>query len=168
MYVYGINNQDLKALIKTLQLPIILTKEFQYADSILALASLVKNNRKLRQISQAKKITIHTIQSNNILNIAKALRGLVKKTLPAPTKKENITSEFVELLSREFLTPLEEARLIIEEIVIPQNIAVDLFPRTSQIRKQQHELISHYQLKGLTIGQNKNKRLRILPNNISS
>jgi hypothetical protein len=52
--------------------------------------------------------------------------------------------------------------------VIPQNIAVDLFPRTSQIRKQQHELISHYQLKGLTIGQNKNKRLRILPNNISS
>mgnify|MGYP004478349057 CR=1 FL=1 len=168
VYVYGINNQDLKALIKTLQLPIILTKEFQYADSILALASLVKNNRKLRQISQAKKITIHTIQSNNILNIAKALRGLVKKTLPAPTKKENITSEFVELLSREFLTPLEEARLIIEEIVIPQNIAVDLFPRTSQIRKQQHELISHYQLKGLTIGQNKNKRLRILPNNISS
>ena len=51
LYVYGINNQDLKSLIKTLKLPIIITKEIQYADAILALANLVKNNRKLKQIS---------------------------------------------------------------------------------------------------------------------
>ena len=48
LYVYGINNQDLKSLIKTLQLPIIITKEIQYADAILALANLIKNNRKLK------------------------------------------------------------------------------------------------------------------------
>ena len=76
LYVYGINNQDLKSLIKTLKLPIIITKEIQYADAILALANLVKNNRKLKQISHSKKITIHTIQSNSLLQIAKALRLL--------------------------------------------------------------------------------------------
>jgi hypothetical protein len=78
LYVYGINNQDLKSLIKTLKLPIIITKEIQYADAILALANLVKNNRKLKQISHSKKITIHTIQSNSLLQIAKALRLLAK------------------------------------------------------------------------------------------
>ena len=51
MYVYGVNNQDLKSLIKPLKLPIIITKEIQYADAILALANLFKNNRKLKQIS---------------------------------------------------------------------------------------------------------------------
>ena len=71
LYVYGINNQDLKSLIKTLKLPIIIKKEIQYADAILALANLVKNNRKLKQISHSKKITIHTIQSNSLLQIAK-------------------------------------------------------------------------------------------------
>jgi stage III sporulation protein AA len=50
LYIYGINNQDIKSLIKTLKLPIIITKEIQYADSILALANLVKNNRKIKQI----------------------------------------------------------------------------------------------------------------------
>ena len=55
MYVYGVNNQELKSLIKTLKLPIIITKEIQYADAILALANLVKNNRKLKQISHSKK-----------------------------------------------------------------------------------------------------------------
>ena len=36
-------------------------------------------------------------------------------------------------------------------------------PQTSRIRKQQHELITHYQLQGVTVGKNKSKRLRIFP-----
>ena len=163
IYVYGINNQDLKSLIKTLNLPIIITKEIQFADAILALANLVKNNRKLKQISQSRKITIHTIQSNSLLQIAKALRILAKnnsKTLPQPNKKNQNVSN---LIREEFLTPLEETRLAIEEIVMVKNVAVDLIPRPTLIRKQQHELIHHYQLDGITVGTEKNKRLRILP-----
>jgi len=163
VYIYGINNQDLKMLIKTLKLPIILTKEIQYADAILALANLVKNNRKLKQLSNSKKITIHTIQSNNFLQIAKALRLITNKPKSSPLLMENEKIKIVNSISREFLTPLEEARLAIEEIIIPKNKAVDLFPRTSITRKQQHELISHYQLTGITIGKGRNKRLRILP-----
>ena len=164
LYVYGINNQDLKSLIKTLKLPIIITKEIQYADAILALANLVKNNRKLKQISHSKKITIHTIQSNNLLQIAKALRLLAKKNSLTPIKEKKFDTKVTEIISREFLTPLEETRLAIEEIVIANNTIVDLFPRISSIRKQQHELINHYQLTGITVGKEKNKRLRIFPN----
>ena len=39
-------------LIKILNLPIILTREIQYADAILALGNLIKNNKKLRQIKK--------------------------------------------------------------------------------------------------------------------
>ena len=161
MYVYGVNNQDLKSLIKTLKLPIIITKEIQYADAILALANLVKNNRKLKQISHSKKITIHTIQSNSLLQIAKALRLLAKKSSLPVFLKEN--SKIRGIISREFLTPLEETRLAIEEVVISKEIGIALFPRPSLIRKQQHELIHHYQLIGITVGKGKNKIIRILP-----
>ena len=165
LYVYGINNQDLKSLIKTLKLPIIITKEIQYADAILALTNLVKNNRKLKQISQSKKITIHTIQSNSLLQIAKVLRLLAKKNSLPIVEEKDFDTKITKIIVREFLTPLEEARLAIEELVIAKNIAVDLFPRPSLIRKQQHELISHYHLVGITVGKENNKRLRILPNN---
>ena len=164
LYIYGINNQDIKSLIKTLRLPIIITKEIQYADAILALANLVKNNRKLKQISHSKKITIHTIQSNNLLQIAKALRLLAKRQAITPLKKENENVKIAGIISQEFLTPLEETRLAIEEVVIAKGIPIDLFPRTSRVRKQQHELVSHYQLKGVSVGEEKNRRLRILPN----
>ena len=164
LYIYGINNQDIKSLIKTLKLPIIITKEIQYADSILALANLVKNNRKLKQISHSKKITIHTIQSNSLLQISKALRLITKRKSPSPLQTKTETSKVADLICQEFLTPLEETRLAIEEIVIAKKIAIDLFPRTSRIRKQQHELVSHYQLTGISVGKEKNRRLRILPN----
>ena len=165
VYIYGINNQDVKSLIKTLRLPIIITKELQYADAVLALANLVKNNRKLKQMSHSKKITIHTIQSNSLLQIAKALRLLAKKNSMVPLIPEKNKAAIENILGKEFVTPLEEARLAIEEIVLEKNIAVDLFPRPNAIRKQQHELIAHYHLTGVTVGEEKNRRLRIFPKN---
>ena len=164
LYIYGINNQDVKSLIKTLGIPVIITKEIQYADAILALANLVKNNRKLKQISHSKKITIHTIQSNNLLQIAKALRLLAKRKELIPIKPTTNNKKIADLISQEFLTPLEETRLAIEEVVIAKNIPIDLIPRTSRIRKQQHELVTHYQLKGVSVGKEQNRRIRILPN----
>lgn len=164
LYIYGINTQDVKSLIKTLGIPVIITKEIQYADAILALANLVKNNRKLKQISHSKKITIHTIQSNNLLQIAKALRLLAKRKELIPIKPTTNTKKLADLISQEFLTPLEETRLAIEEVVIAKNIPIDLIPRTSRIRKQQHELVTHYQLKGVSVGKEQNRRIRILPN----
>ena len=77
---------------------------------------------------------------------------------------EGRLSQLSKLISKEFITPLEEARLAIEEIVIPNNITIDLFPRDSELRKQQHELISHYQLKSFSIGKGKNRRIRIFSN----
>ena len=132
-------------------MPIRITKEIQYADAILALANLVKNNRKLKQISHSKKLTIHTIQQNSLLSIAKALRLLAKREAITPIKKKSENSNVTEIISQEFLTPLEETRLAIEELVIAKNMPIDLMPRTSRIRKQQHELVSHYQLKGVSV-----------------
>ena len=165
LYTYGINMQELKPLIKILQLPIILTKEIQYADTILTLESLIKSNRKLKQISHAKKLTVHTIQNTSLVMVTKALRMLTKNQLNLSSRRQNSSNKSnpSNILSQEFLSPLEEVRLAIEEIVVPKKIVIDLFPQTSLIRKQQHEIIAHYQLDGVTIGQNNNKRIRIFP-----
>jgi len=163
LYTYGINVQDLKPLIKTLQLPIILTKEIQYADAVLTLVNLIKSNRKLKQISHAKKLTVHTIQNNSLVMVTKALRNLARLHSLDPSQHQLEKSIISNILSQEFLSPLEEVRLAIEEIVVPKKIAVDLFPQTSMLRKQQHDIVAHYQLNGITVGKNSNKRIRIFP-----
>jgi predicted RNA-binding protein Jag len=58
---------------------------------------------------------------------------------------------------------LEEARLAVEQIVIPQGQPVELLPRSPKIRKMQHELIEHYRLQSSSFGEEPNRRLRIFP-----
>jgi stage III sporulation protein SpoIIIAA len=164
IYICGINNQDLKSLIKTLNLPIIITKEIQYADTILALFNIIKNNKKLRQISHSKQLSIHTIESNSLLQLANALRLIVKNTPVVSEFKQSFNTKTLKIITKNLLAPLEETRLAIEEIVIPKKQILELIPRSSSIRKLQHELIKHYQLKGLSVGNNADRRIRIYPN----
>jgi len=58
---------------------------------------------------------------------------------------------------------LEEARLAVENIVIPQGQPVELLPRNAKVRKMQHELIEHYRLRSDSFGNEPNRRLRIYP-----
>jgi predicted RNA-binding protein Jag len=58
---------------------------------------------------------------------------------------------------------LEEARLAVEQIVIPKGQPVELLPRGGQVRKMQHELVEHYRLKSCSFGDEPNRRLRIYP-----
>jgi len=166
IYIYGVNNNDLRSLIKTLKLPIIVTKEIQSANAIIALSNLLKNNKKLRQIAHSKKITIHSIESNSLLQIAKALRLIVsskEETKVSLSQTELSNTKRSKIITRNLLTPLEETRLAIEEFVIPKKVAIDLIPRERSIRKLQHELVSHYQLHGISIGPVDARYLRILP-----
>lgn len=161
LYAYGINTQDLRFLIKTLNLPIIVTREIQYADGILALSNLIKNNKKLRQISNSRNLNIYTIQNNNLLQISRALKQLLNYNSSIDSIKPE---ERIRRVSDKLLSPLEEARLAIEEIIILKKCKVDLFPRSSAIRKLQHEIVLHYHLTSVSVGKDLDRRVRIYPN----
>jgi stage III sporulation protein SpoIIIAA len=164
LYVYGINNQDVKSLIKALKLPLIITKEIQYADAILALSNLLKNNKKIKQISHAKKISIYTVQTTNVLQLAGAVRNIVQnKNFPINkvTKNKNLIDT---ILKKQLIAANEEVRLAIEELVIPKRQILDLTPQSRDIRKLQHSLISHYHLQSVSIGTGYARRVRIYPN----
>jgi predicted RNA-binding protein Jag len=58
---------------------------------------------------------------------------------------------------------LEEARLAVEQIVLPKGQPVELLPRSPKVRKMQHELVEHYRLQSSSFGDEPNRRLRIYP-----
>lgn len=159
LYVYGINSNDLRELIKMLNISVIVTRELQYANVVLALGNLIKNNKKLRQLLNSRNIPIYTIQNNSLCLLVTALKHLVNKNTTSP-----LTNEYrIKRVGDKLLTPLEEVRLVIEEIVLSQKRVVDLLPRTSSIRRVQHEIVSHYHLNSASIGEEPNRHIRIYP-----
>lgn len=162
VYPYGIGRHQLDQLISTLNLPIHLTKDMDDADAVLALRSHIKNHSKLRHIAKARQIPIHTLKSSSIPQIAIALRRLLSmEDLHDPDSLD--LSAFTRTEDNDEIEALEEARLAVEQIVIPKGQPVELLPRSSLIRKMQHELIEHYHLKSQSFGDEPNRRLRIYP-----
>ena len=162
VYPYGIGRHQLDQLISTLNLPIYLTKDMDDADAVLALRSHIKNHSKLRHIAKARQIPIHTLKSSSIPQIAIALRRLLSMEDLHDPDSLDLTA-FTRTEDNDEIEALEETRLAVEQIVIPKGQPVELLPRSSLIRKMQHELIEHYHLKSQSFGDEPNRRLRIYP-----
>lgn len=162
IYPYGVSRHQLEQVISVLTLPVVLTKEIDNADAILALRSHVKNHAKLRQMAKARHVPIHMIKSSTIPQITRGLRRLLNIEDPDMTDDRELQL-FLHSGSDDEMDALEEARLAVEQIVIPKGQPVELLPRSSQVRKMQHELVEHYRLKSDSFGEEPNRRLRIYP-----
>ncbi|CAN1210192.1 R3H domain-containing nucleic acid-binding protein [Tumidithrix helvetica PCC 7403] len=165
VYLYAVSRHQTEQVIEALNLPIVITKEAENADVILALRSQVRSHSKLRHIAEARQLPIHVIKSSTIPQITRALRRILHiDESPAGTSAIGDLSLFAYGDSEDEMEALEEARLAVEQIVIPKGQPVELLPRSSVIRRMQHELVEHYHLKSSSFGNEPNRRLRIYPN----
>jgi hypothetical protein len=58
---------------------------------------------------------------------------------------------------------LEECRLAVEQVVLPQGRPVELLPRSDAVRGLQAELLHHYGLRSAVFGRGRQQRLRVFP-----
>ncbi len=162
IYPYGVSRNHLDQVIRTLNLPVTLTKDIDHADAVLALRSHVKNHAKLRQLAKTRQLPIHTMKSNTIPQIAHTLRRLLQMDEPE-TLSANDLNLLYEGRDEDEIEALEETRLAVEQIVIPKGQPVELLPRSARVRKMQHELVEHYHLRSNSFGDEPNRRIRIYP-----
>ncbi len=162
IYPYGVSRSQLDQIIQVLNLPIVLTKDIDGADAILALRSHLKSHSKLRHIARVRQVPIHMIKASTIPQITRSLRRLLNMDEPG-LGDEREMSLFSPNGSEDEMDALEETRLAVEQIVIPKGQPVELLPRSAKVRKMQHELVEHYRLKSDSFGDEPNRRLRIYP-----
>ena len=162
VYPYGISRSQLERVIDVLKIPVVLTKDLESADSVLALRSQVKNHSKLMQLVKEHQLPIHTIKSNSIPQITRTLRQLINLDNSYTPENDDLRL-FTQAGNDDEIDALEEARLAVEQIVIPQGQPVELLPRSPKVRKMQHELVEHYRLRSDSFGNEPNRRLRIYP-----
>jgi hypothetical protein len=163
VYLYGVSRHQTEQVIQSTNLPIEVTKDLDEADVILALRSQIRTSSKVRQVAEARQIPIHAIKTSTLPQITRSLRRILHiDESPADTISD--LNMFAYGDSEDEIEALEETRLAVEQIVIPKGQPVELLPRSSIIRRMQHELVEHYQLRSESYGTEPNRRLRIFPN----
>jgi stage III sporulation protein SpoIIIAA len=162
IYAYGIGRSQIDQVIEVLDLPIMLTKDLAEADAVVALRAQIKHHSRLRSIARDRHLPIYTVKANTIPQVTRIFRQILNlddPNIPEPTDLRL----FSKAGSDDEIEALEEARLAVEQIVIPQGQPVELLPRSAKVRKMQHELIEHYHLQSDSFGDEPNRRLRIYP-----
>ncbi|MGB3615090.1 MAG: R3H domain-containing nucleic acid-binding protein [Elainellaceae cyanobacterium] len=161
VYPYGVSRQNLEQVMHTMEMPLVLTKDLDHADVVLALRSHIKNHSKLRHLAKVRQIPIYTVKSNSVPQIIRAMRRMLRLD-DSPAEPININL-FSRSGGEDEIEALEETRLAVEHVVLPNGQPVELLPRSADIRKMQHELVEHYRLKSSSFGEEPNRRLRIYP-----
>ncbi|MFT0786909.1 R3H domain-containing nucleic acid-binding protein [Synechococcus sp. H55.10] len=162
IYPYGVSRFHLEQVIQTLKLPAEVTKDLDGADIVLALRSQVRSRSKIQQLAHSRQIPIHTVKANTLIALARALRHILN--IESEDGSDSDLELFIRASSGDETEALEEARLAVEQIVIPKSQPVELLPRSPLIRKLQHQLVEHYHLRAQSFGEEPNRRLRIYPN----
>ncbi len=162
VYPYAISTYQLEQVIEALQLPIVLTKHVGDADAIVALRAHARKHDNLQRLAKSNRIPLHVIKANTIPCMTRTLRQML-----GIEQQDGMNDWEMSLYAAEGgdeeLAALEEARLAVEQVVIPKQQPVELLPRSSWLRKLQHELVERYRLNSHSVGEEPDRRLRIYP-----
>ncbi len=154
IYPYGISRQKLAEAIARQDLPVVLTRNLETARVILTQRGHAKKDSKLEHLAERHQLPIHIVEASTV----SAITGTLRRLLGMDEKHFDAEGS-----SSDEMAALEEARLAVEQVVIPLSQPVDLLPRSAQVRKMQHQLVDHYRLHSKSIGSEPERYLRIYP-----
>lgn len=163
LYPYQMSRNLVLQVIQELNLPIQIVGGIERADAILTLKANLRKHANLRRMAEGYQVPLYVVKANTVAQIAKTLQeacGREDSAIAAEDEWDELAST-----SREDdeWDALEEARLAVEQVVIPKGKPVELLPRSAHVRKMQHEFIEHYHLQSSSFGAEPNRRLRIYP-----
>ncbi|MUG96783.1 AAA family ATPase [Scytonema sp. UIC 10036] len=163
LYPYGVSYHQLETVIRELNLPVVLTKDINRADAILALRSHARKHTNLRRMAEEHQVPVYTLKANSYTQITTSLQQVLGMEEPSIDDEPEPNRFARSVREDDEIDALEEARLAVEEIVIPKKQPVELLPRSAKVRAMQHELVERYNLKSQSFGEEPFRRLRIYP-----
>jgi hypothetical protein len=136
--------------------PVQLVDDLSAADVVLSVRQGLGRQPDLRRQAREARVPILVIKADTLPQVERALERLLSRRLApeAPALPDDQADAFA---------ALEECRLAVEQVVVPQGRPVELLPRNEEVRRMQADLIARYRLRSDVFGQADQQRLRVFP-----
>lgn len=152
IFPYGIARTRLERAIREKRAPAIVTSDIEGADAVMAIRSTYQNKpRKIKEMA-GKNVRTVVVRSNTFANIATALEELIKNPGDAGSPQQLKMDE----------KALAEVQAGIDT-VLSSNKPFELTPQSATVRKAQFQIIESRRLASEAVGEDPNRRVRILP-----
>ncbi|WP_411869371.1 AAA family ATPase [Vulcanococcus limneticus] len=158
LYAAGVSPQLVEQAVRSRRLPVQQVEAVAEADAVLSVRQQLGRDPAVRQQAQAHGVPILVIKADTLPQIQRGLERLLSRhgalapDAPTPAGQQD-----------DALAALEECRLAVEQLVLPQGRPVELLPRSARVRELQAELAARYRLGSAVFGSGGQQRLRIFP-----
>jgi stage III sporulation protein SpoIIIAA len=150
IFPYGIARTRLERAIREKRAPAFVTNDINQADAIMAIRSTYQSRpKKLRDVV-GRPVNTVVVKSNTFSQIATALDDIVRQASEGPGAESEA---------------MEEVQSGIET-VLQTGKPFELSPAPAPVRKVQHQMAEARRLASESVGEEPNRRLRLLPTRI--
>ena len=150
----GLPRTQLEAAARSLDLAVEVVADAAEADVLLSLRGQLGREPQTRRLARDRGLPILVIKSDTLHQLQRALQRLCERPadpMPAGADPDDA------------LAAMEECRLAVEKVVLPQGRPVELLPRSEAVRRMQVELVERYRLRSAVFGRGEQQRLRVFP-----
>ncbi len=161
VYGVGLAAQQLEEAVRRRQLPVQVVEGPEQADAVLTVRGQLGRDPELRRQARDLGLPILVIKSDTPHQLQRAMERLLERRRggggadgeepAAPARLDDAHAA------------LEECRLAVEQVVLPEGRPVELLPRSEAVRALQAELVNHYRLRSAVFGRGLQQRLRVFP-----
>ena len=135
-------------------------EDLSEADVVLSVRLGLSRQPSLRRQVRDLGIPILVIKSDTLPQVTRAMARLLRRqateTAAEVTPPDQASQD-------DELAALEECRLAVEQVVMPQGRPVELLPRSERVLRMQADLVRRYRLRSDVFGEAEMSRLRVFP-----
>ena len=153
VYLYAVSRTIVEKIIENLDLNVEITRNIEDSDIVIAHKNFARGGAKILNSAQDLRIRVFYVKTNSMAHIQKVL----KEALDIQPGDVKTTQDYKD----ETEVALDEAKNAIKKVLegAPE---IELAPQNTHIRKMQHELVEQYNLKSISIGDEPNRRLKVI------
>jgi len=153
VYLYAVSRTIVEKIIENLDLSVEITRNIDDCDIVIAHKNFAKGGAKILNTAQELRIRVFYVKTNSMAHIQKVLKEALD-IQPGDVKPTQNYKDETEIA-------LDEAKNAIKKVLegAPE---IELSPQNTHIRKLQHELVEQYNLKSISIGDEPNRRLKVI------
>ncbi len=164
IYGVGVAAQQLEEAVRRRQLPVEVVEEPEQADALLSVRGQLGRDPELRRQARDLGLPILVIKSDTPHQLQRAMERLLERRQGGGGTVDGEERVGVGAdRPDDAHAALEECRLAVEQVVLPQGRPVELLPRSEAVRALQAELVHHYRLRSAVFGRGRQQRLRVFP-----
>lgn len=152
IYLYAVSRSIVEKAIERLDLNAELTRNIDDADLVIAHKNFAKGGARILSTANEYRLQVFYVKTNSMAQIQKVL----KDALCVDDLKESIHGYYDDAERA-----LDEAKAAINKILAGAK-KIELNPQNQQIRKLQHELVEQHNLESRSVGEGKDRHLRIV------